>query len=1381
MEGHDAMNGIRLARVVSDAGRWVTAVALAAVLVLALTGRAHAVTSSVTLTDAPVFATNTVPGNMAFTLSVEFPTAVSVANLGDYSDMTNYPGYFDPVKCYTYVFNNGGVPTSSTYSYAIAEASYFKPAAFGTGTYGHTCSGTANSWSGNFMNWATMQTIDPFRWALTGGYRSTDNSSGYPLTVLEKAWGASQGSAGNFPYRGVDQPTGSNISLATIHQVTPLTNWPDFNSGIWGNGNAMVISGVTTDGGYYHNYGGFEASAFQNNVYEVPSNVNSSTATPGYTGPGSSVSGYTTMNTNGNAATYRMYIRVSVCDTTSSLGVMGLESNCVGYGTPNGSGVYPVYKPQGLIQQYSNQIKYSVFSYLNTSNTSVQGAVLRAPMEFVGPTYPTPLSTVVNTNPAAEWYSTTGVLKSNPDSAAASGTSGATVTMSGVINYINNFGEYGAMNYIAGDGNYVGNTQIYMTYDHVSELYYAAIRYFENLGNVPQWLAQTVTYNSPTSVVPYVAWGQIGQSEPTYVQIDGFPAVTTWTDPIAYRCQKNFIVGIGDDHTWTDYNVGGSTQFGQDVDNHYPAPSAITGDTLNQANTWLNELEVLEGLPQQPWWASASSGYNPGSSIGAGDGGSTFYMAGLAYGAHVLDIRPDLTDTQTVSTYWMDVEEGQHAENENPFYLAAKYGGFKIPSNYSITNTTPLPLSEYDTSGQTINMNGTTHPLPDNYFQAGNATQMVTSLTSAFSNISIGASASTTTFSVSNPNAVTSGSYSFSAAYNPSGWTGTVTAYTVSFATGSNTPLITQAWTSDSTLQTQLAGTGWSTNRKVVTWGNGSGCGSTFSGQPFEPGNLCPSTQLNYLANPTYSTSTTSTQYLDYRRGDTTNQVGSTATGSTQSLRARSLFLGDIVDAALTPVSGPSMSYSESTNPGYAAFKANYANRPTMVYAAANDGMVHGFLGSSGSEVFAYVPNALFQGPTATPQTNGLAQLGNPNYSHHFYVDATPITADLDLGRTGGTTGTPNWATVLIGGLGKGGTTFYAINVTDSNGLQSASEAQIAQDVLWEFTDSTMGYSYGTPVVAKTAQYGWVVLLTSGYDNSDGYGYLYIVNPATGALLQKIKTPTTSSGLTQVSAFTEDYTNYTAESAYVGDLNGQVWRFDLRATSGTYPTPVQIAQLTDSQGNAQPVTSAPDIEVHPTTRERYVLIGTGKLLTSTDIGTTSTQTFYALIDGTAGGFNSALTTPITRTNLTQIASITAGATIPTTSKGWYYDLPAGYRVITMPVSYAGDVAFAALLPAASDPCNPTGSTEVYATNYSTGQSVINSTSTGSGSGSSGSSSVVAYQSFSNQVTTLEFLNTNGNGVQLTAGDSKNNVSTISTVSYSVATRALNWREIPTPD
>ena len=45
------------------------------------------------------------------------------------------------------------------------------------------------------------------------------------------------------------------------------------------------------------------------------------------------------------------------------------------------------------------------------------------------------------------------------------------------------------------------------------------------------------------------------------------------------------------------------------------------------------------------------------------------------------------------------------------------------------------------------------------------------------------------------------------------------------------------------------------------------------------------------------------------------------------------------------------------------------------------------------------------------------------------------------------------------------------------------------------------------------------------------------------------------------------------------------------------------------------MTSAPDVEIHPVTLERYVLIGTGQLLNVNDVPSTQVQTFYAIIDG----------------------------------------------------------------------------------------------------------------------------------------------------------------------
>jgi type IV pilus assembly protein PilY1 len=1000
------------------------------------------------------------------------------------------------------------------------------------------------------------------------------------------------------------------------------------------------------------------------------------------------------------------------------MGVAGLESNCVKYGSN--------YKPQGLMQTYANTIRYAAFGYLNSSGLTQQGGVLREPMGYIGPTYPTPLSATLVTNTKPEWDATSGIMSANPDP-TTSGASG--VSQSGVMNYLNKFGEYAAS-----AGNY---TNTYMSNDNVSELYYAAIRYYENLGDVAQW------NNSPTTT-----------------QLDGFPAVVTWSDPIIYSCQKNFILGIGDDHTWVDYNVAGSSVAGSNVVSTRPTPPAVTADTFNQTSTWVSELQALEGISQSAWW-------NYGM-------GATYGIAGLAYGAHVNDIRADLTGTQTVSTYWMDVEEGGGPENLNPYYLAAKYGGFAVPTGYTLSNTTPLPLSEWDTSGNSIVMNGgNTHYQPDNYFLAGNANSMVAGLQKAFASISNAVAAYGTAFALPAANISYTGTLSFASQYNPSNWTDIITASTLNFDSSGNPTTPTQVWISSSTLQTQLAGSGWQSARNVVTW-NGS------AGIPFEVANLT-STQLAALVPSSYSSSTTSTQFLNYLRGDQTNEVGSATVGSTKSLRARTLLLGDVVDASLTEVATPSQIFSESNNPGYTAFKTQWTTttpRPTMVYAAANDGMMHAFVGSNGFEQFAYVPSALFQGPGNTPQINGLAALGNPTFSHHYYVDATPLAFDIDLNRTGGnTTGSPNWRTLLIGGLGKGGTSFYAIDVTNPTG--ATTESGVAANVKWEFTDSTMGYSFGAPVVVKTAQYGWVVAFTSGYNSSSNFGYLYLVNPSNGALLQKIATPSASSGLAQASAYVADYTDYTADSIYVGDLNGQLWRFDLRAATGSYPAPTLLANLTDGSGNAQPVTTAPLIEIHPTTRLRYVMVGTGQFLSASDVTSTSTQSFYVIRDGTAGTFNT-VSTPIIRSNLTGVTAsgLVAGIVLSSTAKGWYIDLGTdatsgiAWRVNINPKAYNGTVSFAALLPS-GNACNLTGQGEIYSVNFATATSVMIAQPTG-------------YYATTSAVVNLNYigLSSSGSGssAELIAGLASGAVVKIpDNLAEIVATRLLNWRELPSAE
>jgi type IV pilus assembly protein PilY1 len=1322
---------------------------------LGLSGTAlPSVTTTTTLADQPIFSYENVPTNMALVLSVEYPTAISVANTGDYSDTQTYLGYFDPLKCYTYNYNS-----------TTPSSSYFSPNSYSTSTSGHQCAANSNLWSGNFMNWATMQTIDPFRSILSGGYRVVDTTS---QTILEKAWGSAQGQlnsspypydSAEFPYRGTDQLTGNKIpSTVSIGSITPFSSWKNLNTAIWGNGSSMVISGTNTSGaatGYYTaysgNYPGYAnysstgastliTASGAKNVYDLPSDANSSATTAvNYKGQ--------TPNAAANPVTYRVYIRVQVC-------VPGmLEGNCVKYGSN--------YKPEGLLQQYSNATRFAAISYLNGDGKVNQGGVLREPMNYIGPTYPTPLSPTVNTNSLAEWNSSTGIQITNPNSVIASASS---VSNSGVINYLNSFGEYTAKTINNGYANYMSglvnpNTNTYMQNDNVSELYYAAIRYYENLGNVPEWT------NGATTTM-----------------LDGFPAVTKWTtstsasttapDPISYYCQKNVILGIGDDHTHTDYNVANNAG-ATDPYITRPLPASVSSDSINQSNTWLSELQTLEGMTVFPYWQWPN-----------GDGAySTYFMAGLAYGAHVNNIRPDLTNgvtptppNVTVSTYWLDVEEYGYPEYQNPYILATKYGGFSVPSGYSLSNTTPLPISEYDPSGATISMGSAsnyTSNQPSNYYLAGNASLMETSLTTAFAAQSAASAPAGTAFALASSNLTSASTptVSFSSVDNSTTWTDVITASTITFDSNGNPILSTPLWVTSTTLQSQLANTGWQTARQVATW-NGT------AGVPFEVANLSAA-QLAALA-PSYSTSTTSTQYLNYLRGDQSNEVGSNSAGGTRSLRTRTLLLGDVVDASLAQVATPGQAFTEANNPGYTAFTTQWSTttpRPTMVYAAANDGMLHGFVGSSGLEQFAYVPSALFQGPTGTPQVNGLAALGNPSFTHHYYVDATPIAYDIDFNNTyqnKTTTSASNsdWHTLLIGGLGKGGTSFYAIDVT--NPAAMTTEATVASNVKWEFTDSTMGYSYGAPIVVKTAFYGWVVAVTSGYDSSSNYGYLYLINPKTGALLQKIATTGPSSGLTQASAYVQDYTDYTSDSIYVGDLNGQLWRFDLTSATGNY-TSAQIATLKDASGNAQPVTTAPLIEIHPSTRKRYVMVGTGQFLSVQDVSSTKGQSFYVIVDGTAGAFATPPATPLTRSNLTAVttANLQGSITLSPTILGWYIDLgvdsTSGYawRVNVNPSAYNGVVSFAALAPTGSA-CNLNGEGEVYSVNYATGVSVL-------------TSAPVGYVSFVSAVVNLKYVSTTY-GAELIAGLANDQVYEVpENLSLVITTRLLNWRELPSAE
>jgi type IV pilus assembly protein PilY1 len=490
----------------------------------------------------------------------------------------------------------------------------------------------------------------------------------------------------------------------------------------------------------------------------------------------------------------------------------------------------------------------------------------------------------------------------------------------------------------------------------------------------------------------------------------------------------------------------------------------------------------------------------------------------------------------------------------------------------------------------------------------------------------------------------------------------------------------------------------------------------------------------------------------------------------------------------------------------------------------ANDGMMHAFDGDVGSpatispaaaavapggtfgqELWAYVPNMVLAGPTlptATPTVDGLAaRSAATSFSHKYYVDATPFARDIDFNETigasasscanPGTTGC-SWRTIVVGGLGKGGRGYYALDVT--NPVDWTSEAAVAGKVLWEFTDEDMGYSFGRPVIVRTARDGWVVILSSGYNNTfgsdsthHGKGYIFVVNARTGALIEKISTgvgsATDPSGFAHPAAFIPDSTTFLTDYVYGGDLNGNLWRFDLRGTPGTYSVPTKIATLTDTATPVvapQPITIEPKIEIGKNGIDRWVFIGTGQLLTLNDMSNTQLQTFYAFRDGSRSQVYGSIppqtplpvgiSFPATRGNLVVNSSLSTGHVANSTT-GWYYDLHPSEKITTPLVANEGLISWNGYLPT-TDACAPGAASNLYVTDYETGTSRLYA-----------NGAQIQYFSSSTYLIKLQFLKDSSGKIRavITVGDSSGG-NQIQKLEGQFGRAAgipvrVNWREI----
>ena len=581
------------------------------------------------------------------------------------------------------------------------------------------------------------------------------------------------------------------------------------------------------------------------------------------------------------------------------------------------------------------------------------------------------------------------------------------------------------------------------------------------------------------------------------------------------------------------------------------------------------------------------------------------------------------------------------------------------------------------------------------------------------------------------------------------GWWGDLRKYALNLNTGAlpvdnaGNPINPPVWSAAAQVDLQAAATGWDTARRIITIND-----STNLAVPFRAGNLSAAQRASLNAGWVAANvipPPSADQVLNYLRGDASNEgVGST------NFRPRAHILGDLVYSGAVPVAGPQQPYEDAGNPGYSSFASAKKSRTPMVYVGGNDGMLHAFNDSSttdaGKETWAYVPKAMFIGgdpndsahmPSPEFQIGALAYgfTGSPLFSPKFHVNATPRIWDIDFANTN--TNSPpqsgnDWRTILVGGLGAGGRAIYALDVTDPVG-PAETEASIATSgrVLWEKTYAdpgfeNLGHVFDAPTLVKTRRYGWVALVASGYNNADGIGRLYVLNPTNGDLLVTLSTgvgtPLDPSGLSTIRAFTSSRRDPYALQAYGGDLKGNVWRFDLSDPNESNWKVELIAKLTDRRGTAQPITTGVRIEIDQNNNvDRYLFVGTGKLLGVdersasgiNDIKDRSvTNSLYVIRDGTRTTAEPAPAAqippraPYSRADLNTVTDRIAGFTGPATGRGWYQDASdPSAKIGTDVFADVQTVVFSFSKPS-TDPCAPPLSSTLFARDLNTGNSVL---------------------------------------------------------------------------
>jgi type IV pilus assembly protein PilY1 len=206
---------------------------------------------------------------------------------------------------------------------------------------------------------------------------------------------------------------------------------------------------------------------------------------------------------------------------------------------------------------------------------------------------------------------------------------------------------------------------------------------------------------------------------------------------------------------------------------------------------------------------------------------------------------------------------------------------------------------------------------------------------------------------------------------------------------------------------------------------------------------------------------------------------------------------------------------------------------------------------SHGTEEWAFIP------PSQLSRLKEIIE----GIGHQIYVDATPKIYFKDIDGDGIVDSGDGDKVILVCGVGEGGTSYFALDVTNP----------FSPQYLWrinEFDDSGFGWAAPTTVIPELGE-TWaeprfgvvrtsdndatgtpVFFIGGGYSSDYSSGKAVIaVNVMTGSVVKKFTTGMNYSFPSSVLVVDENNNGF-VDKVYVGDLGGQMWRFASFVDSG---------------------------------------------------------------------------------------------------------------------------------------------------------------------------------------------------------------------------------------